>query len=88
MKKSDFHYDLPTELIAQQPLAERSASRLLVVDAAAKRFDDRLRSRGMPGLRYEFRIIEGERHAGTKAESYTRGLRFAFAPRAADPSYP
>ena len=31
LKKSDFHYELPPELIAQQPLAERSASRLLVV---------------------------------------------------------
>ena len=41
MKKSDFHYDLPPDLIAQQPLAERSASRLLVVDVAAQRFDDR-----------------------------------------------
>lgn len=36
MKKSDFHFDLPTELIAQSPLPERSASRLLVLDAAAK----------------------------------------------------
>jgi uncharacterized protein len=54
----------------------------------AKRFDARLRQRGIPGLRYEFRLIEGERHAGTKAESYNRGLRFAFSPRAADPSYP
>jgi S-adenosylmethionine:tRNA ribosyltransferase-isomerase len=34
LKKSDFHYDLPVELIAQQPLAERSASRLLLVDAS------------------------------------------------------
>jgi len=41
LKKSDFHYDLPAELVAQQPLAERSASRLLVVDAATRRFDDR-----------------------------------------------
>ncbi len=41
MKKSDFHFDLPSELIAQQPLAQRSASRLLVVDAAADRVDDR-----------------------------------------------
>lgn len=31
MKKSDFHYDLPPALIAQAPLPERSASRLLVV---------------------------------------------------------
>lgn len=33
LKKSDFHYDLPAELIAQQPLPERSTSRLLVLDA-------------------------------------------------------
>lgn len=31
MKKSDFHYELPDALIAQAPLPERSASRLLVV---------------------------------------------------------
>ena len=31
MKKSDFHFDLPEALIAQAPLPERSASRLLVV---------------------------------------------------------
>ena len=31
MDRTEFHYDLPTELIAQQPLPERSASRLLVV---------------------------------------------------------
>lgn len=41
MKKSDFHYDLPTELIAQVPLAQRSASRLLVVDAQKAEFADR-----------------------------------------------
>ena len=31
MKKSDFHFDLPPALIAQVPLPERSASRLLLV---------------------------------------------------------
>jgi S-adenosylmethionine:tRNA ribosyltransferase-isomerase len=31
MRRSDFSYDLPEELIAQEPLAERSASRLLCV---------------------------------------------------------
>ena len=31
MKTSDFYYDLPKELIAQDPLADRSASRLLVL---------------------------------------------------------
>lgn len=34
MRKSDFDYTLPTELIAQCPLAERGASRLLVLDPA------------------------------------------------------
>ena len=42
MKKSDFHFDLPPELIAQAPLEERSASRLLVVPPAPEPFDDRL----------------------------------------------
>ena len=41
MNKSDFHFDLPPELIAQMPLAERSASRLLVVDASRNRLEDR-----------------------------------------------
>ena len=32
MKTSDFYYDLPEELIAQDPLEDRSGSRLLVLD--------------------------------------------------------
>ncbi len=32
MRVADFHFDLPDELIARHPLAERSASRLLVLD--------------------------------------------------------
>jgi len=32
MRRSDFEFSLPEELIAQTPLAQRSASRLLVVD--------------------------------------------------------
>ncbi|HSX59096.1 MAG TPA: tRNA preQ1(34) S-adenosylmethionine ribosyltransferase-isomerase QueA [Tahibacter sp.] len=41
MKKADFHFDLPPELIAQQPLQRRSASRLLELDAAANTLTDR-----------------------------------------------
>lgn len=41
MKKSDFHYHLPPELIAQAPLPERSASRLLCVPAVPEPFADR-----------------------------------------------
>lgn len=32
MKTSDFYYDLPKELIAQDPLEKRSSSRLMIVD--------------------------------------------------------
>ena len=41
MKKSDFHYELPEALIAQAPLPERSASRLLLVPPGDAAFDDR-----------------------------------------------
>ena len=34
LKKSDFYFDLPQELIAQDPLEDRSSSRLLVLDRA------------------------------------------------------
>ena len=42
MQRSDFHYELPPELIAQVPLAERSASRLLVLDGATGALADRM----------------------------------------------
>lgn len=38
---SDFDYDLPTELIAQRPLDDRDASRMLVLDRASGQLDDR-----------------------------------------------
>lgn len=41
MKKSDFAFDLPQALIAQAPLAERSASRMLVVPPGDAAFGDR-----------------------------------------------
>ena len=41
MNKSDFHYELPPALIAQAPLPERSASRLLLVPPAPAPFEDR-----------------------------------------------
>ncbi len=41
MKKSDFNYELPEALIAQAPLPERSASRLLVVPSGEAPFVDR-----------------------------------------------
>ena len=47
MDRTEFHYDLPAELIAQQPLPERTASRLQVLDGDStedRRFSD------LPGL--------------------------------------
>lgn len=41
MQLSDFDFDLPPELIAQAPLTERSASRLLLVDPQLRSVSDR-----------------------------------------------
>ncbi len=40
MNKSDFNYALPTELIAQYPLPQRTASRLLYVSQSVDKFED------------------------------------------------
>jgi len=41
MDLAEFDYELPAELIAQTPLPDRSASRMLVVDRARQRWEDR-----------------------------------------------
>lgn len=41
MKRQDFYYDLPQELIAQHPVEPRDHSRMLVLDRAAKSLADR-----------------------------------------------
>jgi S-adenosylmethionine:tRNA ribosyltransferase-isomerase len=41
VRRQDFSFDLPEELIAQSPLAERSASRMLVLDGATGGLADR-----------------------------------------------
>ena len=41
LKLHDFYYDLPSELIAQTPLRERSASRLLTLDKHTGEYSDR-----------------------------------------------
>ncbi len=70
MKKSDFSYPLPPELIAQAPLPERSDSRLLVVPPAPTPFEDRgirdLPDLLMPGDLLVFndtRVIPARLHA-------------------------
>lgn len=49
MQLTDFNFDLPPELIAQQPLARRSASRLLHVDGASGALAD-LQFAALPAL--------------------------------------
>ena len=42
MNRTDFYYDLPEELIAQHPLPERSASRLLCLEGATGALEHRV----------------------------------------------
>ena len=44
------------------------------------RMNERLTSRHYEGFASHWRLLDGEGHTGTKAETYSRGLRFAFAP--------
>jgi S-adenosylmethionine:tRNA ribosyltransferase-isomerase len=48
MLLSEFDYRLPEELIAQRPLEDRAASRMLVLDRASGRWEDRA-FRDLPG---------------------------------------
>ena len=51
MKTQDFYYDLPEELIAQDPLEDRSSSRLLVLNKESGAW-------GVSGVSTDFRDIE------------------------------
>ena len=42
MKSSDFYYELPPELIAQEPLEKRNSSRLLVLDKDSGKIEHRI----------------------------------------------
>jgi S-adenosylmethionine:tRNA ribosyltransferase-isomerase len=49
LRRSDYHFDLPPELVAQEPAAERAASRLLALDGASGAVRD-LRFADLPEL--------------------------------------
>ena len=78
-RTSDYDYELPPRLIAQEPLAERSASRLMLVDRASKSIAHR-RFSDLPALipsgdvlvRNRSRVINarllGQRDSGAPAE--------------------
>ena len=75
MHISEFDYELPVELIAQQPLAERDASRMLVLnrqtqtwaDSSFKNFTDQLRGDDVVVVNNS-RVIPA-RLRGTRAET-------------------
>ena len=48
MKTSDFAYDLPEELIAQDPLSDRASSRLMILRSEERRVGKECRSRWSP----------------------------------------
>jgi predicted alpha/beta superfamily hydrolase len=65
------HKDLPVRLFL-------SVGELEEISRPVKEFMQILHDRNYAGLEMETRIIEGERHASNKPETYNRGLRFIF----------
>ena len=68
-----FDYDLPPELVAQEPLRNRADARLMIVDRAAAAIDH-AHVRDLPEILRPRRPPGPERHAGDSRP----------APRAAD----
>ena len=76
MRLSDFDYRLPAELIAQHPLAERDASRLLLLDLAEGTFSD-YSFRDLPRLLRgdELVVVNNTRVFPARLFARRRGLR-------------
>ncbi len=47
---------------------------------AIKRFDEVLKKHNYENFRFQFRILDGEYHSGSKPEGYARGMMFVFEP--------
>ena len=80
MDVKDFYYDLPQELIAQDPLEDRSSSRLMVLDKATgevehRHFKDIVRQRSRFFCSREKKTMSGrpwsnrEKNARSEPES-------------------
>jgi S-adenosylmethionine:tRNA ribosyltransferase-isomerase len=76
MRLSDFHFDLPQELIAQQPLAQRDASRMLVVDRQRQTWEDST-FRSLPDLLHgdELIVVNNARVIPARLFGHREGLR-------------
>src|ERR1700687_2383906 len=85
LQRADFHYELPPELIAQAPLSERGASRLLTLDGATGALRD-LAFADLPALlapgdllvRNDTRVLparlRGQKDSGGKVEILVEGV--------------
>jgi S-adenosylmethionine:tRNA ribosyltransferase-isomerase len=88
MNLSDFDYELPPESIAQRPLAERDASRMLLLDRATGAWEDR-QFRELPGLLRgnELLVLNDARVIPARLFGHRAGLR-AEPPGANNPARP
>lgn len=75
MLVSDFDFDLPEELIAQQPLADRAASRMLHLDRATSQYSDRF-FRDLPALLRpdDLLVLNDSRVIPARLYGHRRGL--------------
>jgi len=87
MKLTEFDYELPAERIAQQPLEERDASRMLLLDRATGHFEDR-QFRDFAGLLRgdELLVLNNARVLPARLFGHRAGLR-AEKPGANSPAH-
>src|SRR5271170_5501320 len=76
MRLSEFDYELPPDRIAQHPAAERDASRLLLLDRAARTHEDRM-FRDLPALLRgdELVVVNDARVFPARLYGHRRGVR-------------
>jgi predicted alpha/beta superfamily hydrolase len=70
---------IPRELATRLFLAVGSDDQITGLTGDVVAFHEIISRRRYQGLSYKFRLIEGERHASAKIESYSWGIRFVFA---------
>src|SRR5258708_12123920 len=91
MRRTDFHFDLPQELIAQRPTATRSASRMLALDGADGSRRD-LEFRHFPSLLESAALLGFNDTPGIPARAFapkeSGGGRANLLPRAPPPPNP
>jgi S-adenosylmethionine:tRNA ribosyltransferase-isomerase len=76
MRTTDLDYELPTNLVAQQPLRERESSRLLFLSRTTKKWEDR-EFREFPDLLRgdELLVVNNARVIPARLFGFRRGLR-------------